>query len=290
MQISLRQLLAHGIALAPVPIGRKAPATQGWNKPDKAITREEQLACLTNQNVGILHSYCTPPTCALDVDFYPEAQKWLQTHRIQLDDLLNDRDAVVFCSGKKHSTKILYRLPEEVGPLVSKQVKYDVGVALEFRCAAGTGLTVMDLIPPSVHPSGTDYRWTGPGNPLAIPPIPLPLLRIWRELIEAGNQKRHRQNYHPIAETPRQRAVVREMLSFIDADGDYFTWRNIVWGLLSTGWESAQELAREWSESSPDSFNEDSFWVLVNSYEPDHACGHTIRTVKHFARLGGWRE
>jgi hypothetical protein len=286
----MRQLLARGIALAPVPIGGKAPATQGWNKPDKAITREKQLACLTNQNVGILHSYCTPPTCALDVDFYPEARQWLQTRRIQLDDLLIDRNAVVFCSGKKYSIKILYRLPEEIGPLVSKQVKYDAGVALEFRCASGTGLTVMDLIPPSVHPSGTDYRWTGAGNPLAIPPTPASLLRIWRGLIEAGNQKRHRQNYHPIAETPRQRAVMREMLSCMDADCDYFTWRNIVWGLLSTGWESAQELAREWSESSSDSFNEDRFCDLVNSHDPDHEHRHTLGTVIHFARLGGWNE
>jgi hypothetical protein len=54
---------------------------------------------------------------------------------------------------------------------------------LEFRCASSDGLTVQDVIPPSIHPSGTQYQWGGKGSILDIPTIPKCLLDIWLSLL-----------------------------------------------------------------------------------------------------------
>jgi hypothetical protein len=74
----------------------------------------------------------------------------------------------------------------------------------------------------------------------------------------------------------------------IDADCDYETWRNIVWAVLSTGWSCAEDIAYEWSKSAPDRFDEDAFWLVANSYTPDHTSPITVGTIYHFAWLGGW--
>jgi hypothetical protein len=197
----------------------------------------------------------------------------------------------VIASGKKNSIKILYRLPHETGALVSKQVKCDTGsMMLEFRCATRNGKTVQDLLPPSRHPSGSTYQWMGKGKPLQIPTIPKNLLVIWLQLIGNGNKKSHTQACRRSLETPRRVARITDMLSFIDADCDYFTWRGIVWALLSTGWPCATGLAREWSQTAPHRFNEDDFLVLDESYKQGIEGGHSIGTIYHFARVGGWDE
>ena len=56
------------------------------------------------------------------------------------------------------------------------------------------------------------------------------------QLIGIENSKPLTQICNKALETPRQVACVEAMLSFIDADCDYFTWRGVVWALLSTGW------------------------------------------------------
>jgi hypothetical protein len=288
----IADLLNSGLALVPVSVGRKGPSAKGWNLPENAITKSEEADRLANSNVGLAHAYCEPtPTCAIDIDDFPKAKRWLSTYHVDIKALLLGNEAVVIASGKKNSIKILYRLPYETGALVSKQVKCDTGsMMLEFRCATRNGKTVQDLLPPSRHPSGSTYQWMGKGNPLQIPTIPKCLLVIWLQLIGNGNKKPHTQACNQSLETPRRVARVKEMLSFIDADCDYFTWRGIVWALLSTGWSCATELAREWSETAPHRFNEDDFLVLAESYKQGIDGGLSIGTIYHYARVGGWNE
>ncbi len=53
---------------------------------------------------------------------------------------------------------------------------------LEFRCGTCDGLTVQDVLPPSIHPdTGQPYKWGGKGNWQAIPVIPAALLAIWQQ-------------------------------------------------------------------------------------------------------------
>ena len=58
------------------------------------------------------------------------------------------------------------------------------------------------------------------------------------------------QTEYPSA-TPRtdeQVQRVQEALACITPDCAYERWRNIVWAILSTGWDDAVELARDWSK------------------------------------------
>jgi putative DNA primase/helicase len=294
---SLDCLVLDGLALVPIPLREKAPNTTGWNLRHNCITDASRIGHLSGLNIGLAHAYCTPsPTCALDVDHYPHAKDWLASHDIDLDSLWSAQDAVVILSGKKNSMKLLYRLPADIKPLESKKIVGPDGAsALEFRCATKDGKTVQDVLPPSIHPDGHQYSWMGDGDPANIPEIPLPLLTVWLALISNGSRVALRQKpfsveHHLRPDTPRQIAILKDALGFISADCDYETWRNIVWAILSTGWLCAEDLALEWSETAPERFDFDAFWVLANSYVPDHPNQITVGTVWHHARHGGWRN
>jgi putative DNA primase/helicase len=286
-----RTLIDSGLALIPVPVGKKSPSVKGWNLHENVITTVEELHKLKNKNIGLAHAYCTPTvTCAIDVDDCRQANKWLLTQHVDLKALLLGKDSVVIWSGKNNSVKLLYRLPANVGALPSKQIKSeDQTMMLEFRCAtSGSKKTVQDLLPPSRHPSGSTYRWMGEGNPLQIPTIPECLLTIWLGIIGDGKKKDRGSPSDNYLKTPHHIAHVKEMLSYCNADCSYFTYRDLCWALLSTGWDCAVSLAKEWSQTAPERFNEIVFNKLVESYESDIEGGLTLGTVYHHARLGGW--
>ena len=294
--VTTKALIESGWALVPIPLGQKGPTTSGWNLRQNCVTDPSEAAHLQGGNIGIAHAFCEPvPTCAIDIDNYKTAKPWLETHGIDLKGLLLAENAVVISSGKKYSLKLLYRLPAGTAPMVSTKINGpDDRVALEFRCATREGKTVQDVIPPSRHPSGTEYQWVGRGNPLRLPEIPEFLLTLWHKLIykRAGVASR---KFAPglireqRLESPRQIAIIKEALSHINADCSYEVWRNIVWAILSTNWTGAEEIAEEWSRTAPDRYSEEAFWTLVNSYMPELDNPITAGTIYHHARLGGWR-
>lgn len=89
-------------------------------------------------------------------------------------------------------------------------------------------------------------------------------------------------------QTPRAVARVVEALRYVNADCDYDTWCRIIWALMSTGWTCAEDLAREWSQSAPDRFEEHAFMVRVSTFNPDHEKRIGLGTLFHLARIGGW--
>jgi putative DNA primase/helicase len=288
-------LISSGLALVPIPLGQKAPIAKGWNLKSNSITRTQNAYGLDGMNIGLAHAYCEPaPTCAIDIDHYPSAKDWLATHCIELDTLLLASDVVIIRSGKKYSLKLLYRLPMGSVALETKQIIGSEGkMSLEFRCATKTGKTVQDVLPPSIHPSGSQYEWKGNGSPLALPTIPSELLQLWISLINKALKVSDRVNLSSIGsyhreESPRQVAIVTEALSFINADCSYDQWRNVIWAILSTGWTCAEGLAKNWSESAASRYDEDAFWLVVNSYLPNNTNPITTGSLIHHARNGGW--
>lgn len=155
-------------ALVPIPSGSKGPTRKGWNLRENC-----QLPPGWTGNVGLAHAYSG--TCALDLDRLADAEAYLAEHSIDLASLLDAPDAVQISSGREGRAKLLYLLPE---PLPTKALAKG---ALELRCGTDSGLTMQDVLPPSVHPdTGQPYTWIG--DHTQIPPIPPALLALWKSL------------------------------------------------------------------------------------------------------------
>ena len=169
-----------GLALIPIPLGEKGPKNRRWNIRERAITTHDATTDLTG-NIGLAHAFCTPaPTCAIDLDDLERASKWLQQKGIDINALLNAKDAVQIKSGKPNRAKLLYRLPEGRTPIITTTVQDRAGMILEFRCASTNGKTTQDVLPPSIHPeTKKPYTWGGLGNYNHLPTIPSHLLEIW---------------------------------------------------------------------------------------------------------------
>ncbi len=284
---SIQDLLANGIALVPIATGFKGPVTPGWNLIQNVLTTPNQANLAENLNIGIAHAYCSSPTCAIDLDDFKAARTWFNAQDVDLMSLLEAEDAVVIHSGKVNSLKLLYKMPLGL-TLPSKQVKAtNKTMVVEFRCSAANGLTVQDVLPPSIHPSGSQYQYIGAGSILNLPSLPNELFQIWLGLL-TQNSNASKRVLSGLAETPRNIAEVKSKLAYVSADCDYYTYRDIVWSLLSTGWNCAEDLARDWCETSPDRFDETSFYNVVNSYSPVIANPITLGTLAHHAKTGGW--
>ena len=284
---TVKDLLTHGIALVPIPYGQKGPANPGWNNIQSVLTSPTQVHLANNMNIGIAHAYCSPATCAIDIDDFKESRIWFASHSIDLMAMLQANDAVVIHSGKVNSLKLLYKMPLGMA-LPSKQVKSTSNTMIvEFRCASANGLTVQDVLPPSMHPSGSQYQYIGAGSILALPVLPNDLFQVWLALL-APPSKTSKKVVSAPQETPRNISIVQSKLSCISADCDYPTYRDIVWSVLSTGWTCAESLAEDWCKTAPDIFNEVSFNSVVNSYSPDVENPITLGTLTHHAKIGGW--
>jgi putative DNA primase/helicase len=288
---SYETLIDSGFKLVSVLLGEKGPVQTDWNRRENTIGRKSQISELSGMNAGLAHAYCTPnPTCAIDKDNELKAIDWCSRRGVNISELQQAADAVGISSGKPNSSKLIYRLPDGVPALPSIAITdSNSDVILEFRCGTKNGRTVQDLIPPSIHPSGSKYKWTGAGSILNLPIIPARLLSIWQELLDAKNRKiKPKIPYRfSIPETNRQVTIIKHLLSFINADCDYETYRNVVWGIASTGWSCAYQIAHDWSLTAEHRFEEHTLDALFYSYDPDRDDRITVGTIYHYAKQGG---
>lgn len=284
-----------GLSYVPIPTGLKGPITAGWNQRASCITDVSEAHKLAG-NVGLAHAYCEPPTCAVDIDDGKETLRHLSKRSIDLKFLLTQSCPAVMWSGRPNRLKAIFRLPKALGPLLTKTVKVDGKTILEFRCATADGLTVQDVIPPSTHPLGLKYRWLQ-GSLESLTELPKELLDLWQEIIAADQTENQVQKKTKpawcasVPLTPREVAILNDQLQFIDPNCDYETWRNVVFAILSTDLSDAEDIARAWSEGSPEKFDENAFYTLANSYIEGRTGvdGSITRgTIYHHARAGGW--
>lgn len=205
-----------GWALVGFARGTKGPTHSGWNLPEN-VTTDPVEAELLNQNIGLCHAYSG--TCCLDLDDLDLARPWLAGHGITLDALLAAPDAVRISSGRTNRGKLLYRVPASTRPLYSKKPKNS---GLELRCAATTGLSVQDVLPPSIHPKTQQpYTWEY-NSPEAhwsrLPVLPAALHAVWLTLLGPEQQG-------PAA-PPQGLAPdrIRGLLANLDPDCGYDEW------------------------------------------------------------------
>jgi putative DNA primase/helicase len=288
-ETSVKAMLNAGLKLVAIPSGEKRPLLKSWNCRDKVIDSIDKVSQLSGMNIGLAHAFCIPnPTCSIDLDDVTHATEWLSNRGVDLAALQNAPDAVGIVSGKANSFKLIYRLPDGVQALASKAITGPAGeMMLEFRCATKRGLTVQDVLPPSIHPSGSRYGWVGSGSVFNLPTIPDCLLQLWLELLkEKGGNRQAIGTSITTPETPRQIALLRQKLAFVDADCDYEIYRNIIWGIASTGWECAYQIALDWSLTAEHRFEEHTLDALFYYYDQNREDRITVRTIYHYAKVG----
>ena len=243
VSLAARQYVAQGWVLVPIDQGTKGPSIKGWNTLQHCITQPDQCTKV-KANVGLAHAYSR--TCALDLDDMAKATVWFAGRSIALADLLGAPDAVRISSGRPNRAKLLYRLPDGLAPLPSKALHTD---GFELRCATADGLTVQDVLPPSIHPdTGEAYTWAY-GDPLVgdwrdLPTLPLELLTIWQELVRPA--ERVVDDKAPLGLGRRE---IRELLTHYDPNTGYHEWIEIGFALHheTRGSELGLDLWDEWS-------------------------------------------
>ena len=238
-----RPLLAEychaGWHLVPIPAGQKGPVTARWNAKELCVT-DPDVAEWLDGNVGLAHAYSG--TCAVDLDDLAACSVWLAERNIDLSALLDAPDAVRIES-RPGRGKLLYRLSK---PLPS----YRLG-SLELRCASATGLTVQDVLPPSIHPdTGRPYQWRynrPDGHWSKLPPLPGDLLVLWQGLVRDVNAPKKRPKMPDGAglKTPEYRKLLAEH----SPDCDYHQWIKIGMALHheTRGSDLGLALWNEWS-------------------------------------------
>lgn len=184
-----------GFCLVPFAKGTKGPGgvnASGWNKQENCISTVEQAKQLNGSNIGLAHAYSG--TCAIDIDNFQMAEEWLDKKGIDLIALTMDPQNAQIESGRENHAKLIFKMPEQQAPLPQKKVKETGEDIIDFRCGTSDGLTVQDVLPPSIHPDTEEpYQWKGDYRNLS--EIPPQLLEVWKELI--GDQHQVNEKIQP---------------------------------------------------------------------------------------------
>lgn len=269
-----RRILAEycraGWFLVPIPAGKKGPVTAQWNTRALCVN-DPEVAPWLDGNVGLAHAYSG--TCAIDVDDLARCTAWLAERGIDLAELLNAPDAVRIES-RPGRAKLIYALPT---PMPS----FKLPPGLELRCAATSGLTVQDVLPPSIHPdTGKPYAWSY-GSPAGdwsvLSPLPGQLMALWQSLISVKAPK------PPPAraaapEAPRLRALLADH----DPDADYDNWIMIGMALHyeTQGSQTGLMLWNEWSSAGRKYAGLGDLESHWRSFRADHDNPRTLASLR----------
>ncbi|OBQ43517.1 MAG: hypothetical protein AN484_11905 [Aphanizomenon flos-aquae WA102] len=284
---SVDAYIRHGWSLVPIPPGTKGPtgaAAVGWNRREKCL--KDQTELMHGYGIGLAHAYSG--TMAFDID------NWDATvaQGIDLDALYAAPDAVIINSGRPGHGKLLYRMPFGLA-LPSKKIIVNASTAYELRCATANGLTVQDVLPPSIHPDTRQpYHWAGLGHWTRLPVIPQVLLDIWQELLGQDKERTIATGEQVDASWEE----IRQALEAIPADCAREEWVNVGMALHWAGTQTEQpeqalQLWNEWSAQSPAKYpGERGIVTQWASFRNDKATAVKLGTLFHIAKQHGWQR
>jgi hypothetical protein len=285
---SVDAYIRHGWSLVPIPANTKGPRTPGWNLRENALKAQGDLP--PGYGIGLAHAYSG--TMALDIDNWTVTTSLLAEYGIDLQALYDAPDAVVINSGKPGHGKLLYTMPFGAA-LPSKKIIHNKLTAYELRCATVSGVTVQDVLPPSIHPETLQpYQWAGRGHWTRIPTIPQPILDLWNGLL-AQDQERTIATDGTIDASWEE---IRQALDAVPADCSRDEWVSIGMALHWAGTQTDQldqalHMWNEWSATGATKYpGEREVLTQWISFRPDKATAVKLGTLFHIAKQHGWQR
>jgi hypothetical protein len=271
----------------PIPAGTKGPHTKGWNLKENALKSQNDLPL--GYGIGLAHAYSG--TMALDIDNWTITTTLLAEHGIDLQALYDAPDAVVINSGKPGHGKLLYTMPFGAA-LPSKKIMHGGITAYELRCATASGLTVQDVMPPSIHPeTQKPYTWAGRGHWTRLPVIPQALLDLWNGMLNHDKER----TIATDGAVDASWEEIRQALDHISPDCSREEWINCGMALHWAGTQTDQldqalALWNEWSKPSDKYPTEGGVMTQWNSFKTDKTSAVKLGTLFHIAKQYGWHR
>jgi Protein of unknown function (DUF3987)/Primase C terminal 2 (PriCT-2)/Bifunctional DNA primase/polymerase, N-terminal len=282
---SVDAYIRHGFSLVPIPQGTKGPRTAGWNIKANAIKSQADLP--QGWGIGLAHAYSG--TMAFDIDEWDTTAMVLGLQGINLQSLYDANDAVIVDSGRAGHGKLLYKMPLGMA-LPSKKIIINGITAYELRCATANGLTVQDVLPPSIHPDTKQpYRWAGKGHWMRLPELPQSLLDLWHGLLEQDKVRTLATGDGVDASWDE----IRSAIESISPDCSREEWVNVGMALHWAGTHTNQldQALHLWDEWSKPSNKYPSEKEIINqwvSFKSDKATAVKLGTLFHIAKQHGW--
>ena len=268
-------------------MGTKGPRTPGWNLRENALKSQADLP--PGFGIGLAHAYSG--TMALDIDNWTVATTLLAPCGIDLRALYEAPDAVVINSGKPGHGKLIYSMPFGAA-LPSKKILHNGITAYDLRCATASGLTVQDVLPPSIHPeTQRPYTWAGHGHWMRAPMIPQVLLDVWHGFLEKETQR----NISHDGVVDASWEEIKQALEHISADCGREEWINVGMALHWAGTQTDQldqalALWDDWSQPSAKYPGQREILTQWNSFRTDKATAVKLGTLFHYAKERGWHR
>lgn len=284
---SVDAYIRHGWSLVPIPPGSKGPRTVGWNQREAALRSQTDLPA--GHGIGLAHAYSG--TMALDIDDWDTAAPMLALCGVDLQALYDAADAVIVDSGRPGHGKLLYAMPFGLA-LASKRVQLEQKTVYELRCATADGLTVQDVLPPTIHPDTQQpYRWAGRGHWTRLPTIPMALLDMWHSLIRQDEAPAP--SAAPISASWEE---IRSALEAIPADcsrEDWITCGMAIHHAASTdgALDEGFRVWNDWSATSQEKYpGERAVVSQWRSFRSDKSTAVRLGSLFHLARENGWER
>lgn len=262
---------AHGWALVPLT-KEKRPARERWQSREQVVTSIEEAATLTG-NIGLAHGYSG--TACIDIDDFTVAETWFRQHGIELAELMGQPDAVMISSGRAGRGKLLYKTFTDSTPLRTRKPV----PGLELRCGTRNGLTVQDVLPPSIHPdTQKPYVWAGGGNWRNLPVIPIEVLRAWTAPEERTISEEEAASREPVGLTDE---ALAHLLKQKDPDIGYDAWVKVGMALHheTQGEPRGLDLWNEWSSQGDKYVGRDDLQSHYDSFGHGEGAAVTARSL-----------
>lgn len=290
LSVSYDPYVRQGWHLCPIPPLTKGPKLSNWNKKENTVTDPNMIP--PNYGVGLCHAYSG--TMALDIDDWDRAVYEFAKYDIDLPALYAAPDAVIIDSGREGHGKLLYAMPFGMS-LTSKKLIETMPDGskknyIDFRCATASGLTVQDVLPPTIHPiTGKPYQWAGKGDWRNLPQIPQALLDVWQSLLAKDLERTIMQHGSQVHASWDE---VKQALDHINPDINRDEWVSIGMALHYAGHSTNQidqalMLWDEWSSQGTKYKGQQDIMNCWRSFKPDPS-GVKLGTLFHYATQAGW--